>query len=106
MWPVTVSCRRSRLRSSRPRDDGAAVVSGKLMSVLQFAVEAKVVGNGRPPAIEGVLGGKVPRLPGAVLGDVVEVEEVLREAAPRVAVVVEEVRADHVAAHAPALRPP
>src|SRR4026209_288451 len=69
---------------------------------LQLAVEAEVVGHRRPPAVERVGLREVARLPRALLGDVVEVMEVLGERAPGVAAVIEEVRADDVTAQAPA----
>src|SRR5438094_5978826 len=53
------------------------------------------------PAVQCVGGRPVPRFPGRVLRNVIEVEEVLGEAAPWVANVVEEVGADHVPAEAP-----
>src|SRR6266849_1653737 len=70
---------------------------------LDLAVEPEVVGHRRPPAVEGVALRKIARLPGApAFGDVVEVVEVLGERPPRVADVIEEVRADDVTAEAPA----
>ena len=67
-----------------------------------FLVLSEVGRHGRPPDVERVVGGKIPGLPGAGLRDLVEVVEVLGEAAPRVADVVEEVRADDVAPESPA----
>src|SRR5207248_5090760 len=79
--------------------------AGTLRLGLHLAVEPEVVGHRRPPAIERVALRKIARPPGALLGDVVEVVEVLGERAPRVADVIEEVRADDVAAEAPARLP-
>src|SRR5262249_55153699 len=63
----------------------------------------------RPPAVEGVLRLPVAGLPHRVLGDAVDVVEILGEAAPGIPDVIEDVAADGVAPHAPgrlpALRP-
>src|SRR5687767_4491652 len=71
-------------------------------SALQLAVQAEVLRHRRAPAVERITLREVARLPGARLGNVVEVVEVLRERAPRITDVVEEVGADHVPAEAPA----
>src|SRR5881628_173946 len=82
-------------------EDGEADSSGNRMSGQELAVQAEVLGHRRTPTVERVRLGEVARLPRALLGNVVEVVEVLREAPPGVADVIEEVRADHVTAESP-----
>src|SRR3989338_7639629 len=81
------------------------VAPGLVRSALQLAVRAEALRAGWAPAEERVALGEVAWLPRARLGDVVEVVVVLGEASPRVAHVVEKVRADDVADEAPAPRP-
>src|SRR5947199_10094406 len=82
-------------------EDGEADSSGNRMSGQELAVQAEVLGHRRTPTVERVRLGEVARLPRALLGNVVEVVEVLRETPPGVADVIEEVRADHVTAETP-----
>src|SRR3989454_7179157 len=82
-------------------EDGEADSSGNRMSGQELAVQAEVLGHRRTPAVERVRLGEVARFPRALLGNVVEVVEVLRKAPPGVADVIEEVRADHVPAETP-----
>src|SRR3989454_5796393 len=70
-------------------------------ALFELAVPAEVLGHRRPPAVERLRLGEVARLPRAVLGNIVEVVEVLGEAPPRVADVIEEVRADDVTSETP-----
>src|SRR5207247_209700 len=87
--------------------DGEADSSGNRMSGQELAVQAEVLGHRRTPTVERVRLGEVARLPRALLGNVVEVVEVLREAPPGVADVdvIEEVRADHVTSETPSRLP-
>src|SRR6059036_764405 len=82
-------------------EDGEADSSGNRMSGQKLAVQAEVLGHRRTPTVERVRLGEVARLPRALLGNVVEVVEVLRETPPGVADVIEEVRADHVTSETP-----
>src|SRR5437773_1828467 len=82
-------------------EDGEADSSGNRMSGQELAVQAEVLGHRRTPTVERVRLGEVARLPRALLGNVVEVVEVLREAPPGVADVIEEVRADDVTSETP-----
>src|SRR2546430_2626527 len=86
-------------------EDGEADSSGNRMSGQELAVQAEVLGHRRTPAVERVRLGEVARFPRALLGNVVEVVEVLRKAPPGVADVIEEVRADHVPAESPSRLP-
>src|SRR5436309_2945229 len=86
-------------------EDGEADSSGNRMSGQELAVQAEVFGHRRTPAVERVRLGEVARFPRALLGNVVEVVEVLRKAPPGVADVIEEVRADHVPAESPSPLP-
>src|SRR4029453_6041390 len=61
-----------------------------------------VVGDRGTPAIQRVALGEVAGLPRVLLGDVVEVVEVLGEGSPGIADIEEEVGADHVPAQTPA----
>src|SRR5437899_2716617 len=74
--------------------------------LLHLAVHDEVVRNRRAPHGQGVLLGKVPRLPSTVLGNVVEIVVVLGEAPPGVTGVVEVVRPDDVPSEPPPGRPP
>src|SRR2546426_4474756 len=82
-------------------EDGEADSSGNRMSGQELAVQAEVLGHRRPPAVERVRLGEVARFPRALLGNVVEVVEVLGKAPPGVADVIEEVRADDVTSETP-----
>src|SRR5207244_13207889 len=73
-------------------EDGEADSSGNRMSGQKLAVQAEVLGHRRTPAVERVRLGEVARCPRALLGNVVEGVEVLREARPGVARVLEEGR--------------
>src|SRR5213083_387191 len=66
-------------------EDGEADSSGNRMSGQELAVQAEVLGHRRTPTVERVRLGEVARFPRALLGNVVEVVEVLGEAPPRVA---------------------
>src|SRR6185436_12673728 len=88
--------------SSCPKASGAACWS---VSALDLPIEAKVVRHRRAPAVECVRLRKIAGLPRARIGNVIDIVEVLREAAPRIPQVEEEVRADHVPAEAPARLP-
>src|SRR2546427_4085081 len=70
-------------------------------ALLELAVQAEVLGHRRTPAVERVRLGEVARFPRALLGNVVEVVEVLGKAPPGVADVIEEVRADDVTSETP-----
>src|SRR5687767_150369 len=69
----------------------------------RFEIPAEISRHARPPGIEGIGRRVIPGLPVHVPGDVVDVAEVLRQAAPGVADVMEEIRSDDVAAEAPAV---
>src|SRR5690349_13655171 len=91
MWPVFMMscslCCAARASASR-----------------EFVVDDKVLGQRRPPDVERVLGRVVPGGPLAAGFDEVDVERVLRIAAPGVAHVTEVVGAEHMTPDAPALR--
>src|SRR3989442_8377331 len=82
-------------------EDGEADSGGNRMSGQELAVQAEVLGHGRTPAVESARIGEVARFPGALLGNVGEVVEVLGKAPPGVADVIEEVRADDVTSETP-----
>src|SRR3984957_11340072 len=69
---------------------------------LGLEIGAEDAGLGAPE-IERILGRVILRLPRAVGRDLVDVAEILGQAHPRVAQIVEEIRAQHVAAEAPAV---
>src|SRR5262245_25368513 len=67
-----------------------------------LVIEREISGWHRAPHVERILGRVIGALPIVIDRDVVDVRRVFGVAAPRVAHVVEIVRAEHVAAHAPA----
>src|SRR2546427_12143435 len=69
----------------------------------RFEIHSEGLGGLGAPNVERVFRRVVGRLPGRIRGDVVDVAEVLGEAVPGIADVVEEVRADHVPAEPPAV---
>src|SRR5262245_59929472 len=94
------------MRPESPVTRTRRIVAAPLSSALQLAIAAEVLGHRWAPAIERIGFGEVAGLPGARLRDVIEVVVVLGPRAPWIARVVEEVRADDVAAQAPTGRPP
>src|SRR5262245_52332793 len=68
-----------------------------------FEVPPEIGGHVGAPRVEGVGRRVVLGLPGHVGRDVVDVAEILGEAAPGIADVVEEIRTEDVAAEAPAV---
>src|SRR6478672_9952149 len=69
---------------------------------LRLVIVNEVLGDVRPPRIEGIVRGVIPRYPVAGGGDVVDIGGIFAEASPRILHIVEVVRAEHVAAQAPA----
>src|SRR5947207_13585225 len=67
-----------------------------------FGVVYEVVGRRGTPLVERVLGGKVAGRPGHPRGNEIDFCGVLGERSPRVSHVVKIIRAEHVAAGAPA----
>src|SRR5688572_11346642 len=70
-----------------------------------FLVLDKVARDVRTPAVEGILRVPLTGFPLRVLGDVVNVVEVLGVAAPRILDVIKDVAADRVAAQPPGRLP-
>src|SRR5262245_24220404 len=99
-------CSAPPMRPESPVTSTRRIVNAWLSSTLQLAIAAEVLGHRRPPAIERVGFGEVAGLPRARFRDVIEVVVVLGPRTPRIARVVEEVRADDVATQAPAGRAP
>src|SRR5215475_174280 len=99
--PASPRCSAPPMRPESPVTSTRRIVSAWLSSTLQLAITAEVFGHRWSPAIERVGFGEVARLPRARFRDVVDVVEVLGPRAPRIARVVEEVRANDVPAQAP-----
>src|SRR5262245_777742 len=75
---------------------------GLLLASL-FEIADEILRHRRPPAIQRFVQRIVLRLPRAVARNAIYVAEILGQAVPRIAHVVEEVGADDVAAEAPAV---
>ena len=71
-----------------------------------LVIDDEIVGHRRSPDVERILGRIVARGPFDVGRNEVDVVRIFGEAAPGIAHVTEIIRADHMAAHAPAMRIP
>src|SRR5579883_3540673 len=72
-------------------------------SSLRLEIRAEVGRRRRTPAVEGVGGRMIRGAPGAVGRDLVDVAEILGEAMPGIAQIMEEVRAEDMPAQTPAV---
>src|SRR5262245_16841680 len=100
--PASSRCTAPPMRPESPVTRMRRIVGTWLSSTLQLSIAAEVLGHRRPPAIERIGFREIAGLPRACFRDVVEIMVVLGPRAPRVARVIEEVRADDVTAQTPA----